>query len=1596
MSPHGQQHQQQEGHQRPGLTLVETEKDRRIRLGLLTPFDRLAGFERKHRAAGFGSLRHLGRPELRPEEAAALTRSGRPVGQVIAEAGRVALEARTSRRMAQFLEPEQLPQQERDVRRVPQHFWRQAASSHSAGGTSRLRRKSTLPRANTAEARAAARAARRAERRTVAAAAAAIGGSVAGGDGSEGAGDGGGSDGIRRRENERRKGGRRREEEVGGEDEEGEREGEGQRRRRRRTTRSGQAAGGGEAGVHPGVAGGGGGGSGGDAEASASVTSSAESAGEGEDHSNFSDELADGGSSGSESYGGTSCSAAAADDDDEGDSEVGAAGDRGDPSSYDDSLYDDADEDFYQERLRRSRAAAAAASAGGGGGHGAMHSSAAAAAASGPPRQRRRRQRQRQTAGYAHLRNGDPDERQHEQHLGEGPKVPAEEEEEEEEEEDVVFEGGFRVPSRLYGRLFDYQQTAVKWLWELHTQRAGGILGDEMGLGKTVQVIAYLAGLHHSGLYRPSLIVCPATVLRQWMRELRSWWPPFRVVLLHESGRSPPAAATAVRPDRPALLEVALSSPSGLVLTTYDNLRLQRDLLLRVRWGVAVLDEGHKIRNPDSEITLVCKQLHTVHRLIMSGSPIQNRLSELWSLFDFIFPGKLGTLPVFQAQFAVPIQVGGYSNASSLQVTTAYKCAVVLRDLTAPYLLRRRKADVAAQLPAKMEQVLFCTLVSEQLELYRAYLASTEVGEILEGSRRALCGIDILRKICNHPDLLERVTAQDAEDYGNPARSGKLRVAERVLTSWHTARQKALLFCQTQQMLDILEKLVAGRGWSYHRMDGGTPVAVRPRLIDDFNTNPDVFVFLLTTKVGGLGVNLTGATRVMLYDPDWNPSTDIQARERAWRIGQSHSVTIYRLITAGTIEEKIYHRQIYKSFLTNKVLRDPRQKRFFTARDISELFVLGPEYRKGASAAAAAAAGGDGGGGTGSLVDTETARIFGATLDMQDALRGGGSGGGGGSGKNRKGLSSTAAAAAALRRRGERDGEDGDGSGGGAATTAAPSGPGPGLSSRCPHQGPDGGSAQRAGWGRSSAAGQSAAAAAGGGAYDAGDEDEVHDGGGGAEADESRVLRELLDGGAGIRGLVDHSKIEGANDPEVIAVHAEAQRVAQRAAEALRRSRLACAAASIATPTWTGRHGRAGAPQLATAAAAPSPPWGGGTCRTQPAQAQPRQQQQQQQQQQRGVESSAALLAQIRSRQQDIRSAAAAASRGADATAGASTSTSGRSHGGGDCSSAGGTAAERLAGELVSFLEEHGGLVGSEELVEAFRSRVVSEQMPLFKQVLRQVAGLRRRAGGGEWVLKPAFATARVPAGLGGGEVASGVAQAQNLLAKMAVQISKKRKFVADGVFYAELNELLTRELAEDGYSGVEVRVTPMRTEIIIRATRTQNVLGEKGRRIRELTSVVQKRFNFPADSVELYAEKVLDRGLCAVAQAESLRYKLLGGLAVRRACYGVLRFVMESGAKGCEVIVSGKLRAARAKSMKFKDGYMVSSGNPAKVYIDAAVRHVLLRQGVLGIKVKIMKDWDPTGKRGPRTPLPDVVKVLEPKEEEIFQEKPHIGKEDM
>jgi DNA excision repair protein ERCC-6 len=527
---------------------------------------------------------------------------------------------------------------------------------------------------------------------------------------------------------------------------------------------------------------------------------------------------------------------------------------------------------------------------------------------------------------------------------------------------DHQFENGIKLPGDIYPALFDYQKTGVQWLGELYSQQVGGIIGDEMGLGKTIQIISFLAGLHYSKkLTKPIIVVAPATVLRQWVNEFHRWWPPLRVSILHSSGSGMLNIGSEGRIEeveemygrgdkKPARSQIAAQrivdrvvNNGHVLVTTYAGLQTYSDILISVDWGYAVLDEGHKIRNPNTAITIYCKELRTANRVILSGTPMQNNLIELWSLFDFVFPMRLGTLVNFRQAFEVPIKLGGYANATNLQVLTATKCAETLKAAISPYLLQRLKVDVASDLPKKSEQVLFCKLTKPQREAYEIFLASNEMQSILKGSRQSLYGIDILRKICNHPDLLDpRLRGKPGYKWGNPNKSGKMQVVKALLEMWKRFGHKTLLFSQGVQMLDIIEEFVKGLdGFNYLRMDGGTNIKDRQGLVDRFNNDPDLHVFLLTTKVGGLGVNLTGANRVIIFDPDWNPSTDVQARERAWRLGQKKEVTIYRLMTAGTIEEKIYHRQIFKQFLTNKILKDPKQRQTFQMKDLYDLFTLG-------------------------------------------------------------------------------------------------------------------------------------------------------------------------------------------------------------------------------------------------------------------------------------------------------------------------------------------------------------------------------------------------------------------------------------------------------------------------------------------------------------------------------------------------------------------------------------------------------------------------------------------------------------------------------
>lgn len=837
----------------------------------------------------------------------------------------------------------------------------------------------------------------------------------------------------------------------------------------------------------------------------------------------------------------------------------------------------------------------------------------------------------------------------------------------------ATLEGGLKIPETIFSKLFDYQKVGVQWLWELHCQKAGGIIGDEMGLGKTIQILAFLGSLHFSGLYKPSIIICPVTLLQQWKREAKKWYPSFRVELLHDSVQETPSRKKQPRSSDSdcdtddlsdsdyeekssskstkkwdSLIDRVLRSESGLLITTYEQLRLQGDKLLDIEWGYAVLDEGHRIRNPNTDVTLICKQLQTVHRIIMTGAPIQNKLSELWSLFDFVFPGKLGVLPVFEAEFAVPISVGGYANATPLQVSTAYRCAVVLRDLIMPYLLRRMKADVDAQLPKKTEHVLFCSLTPEQRSVYRAFLASSEVEQIFDGNRNSLYGIDVMRKICNHPDLLEREHSYGNPDYGNPKRSGKMKVVAEVLNVWKEQGHRVLLFAQTTQMLDIMENFLIAGGYNYRRMDGMTPVKQRMALIDEFNNSNDVFIFILTTKVGGLGTNLTGANRVIIFDPDWNPSTDMQARERAWRIGQKKDVTVYRLITRGTIEEKVYQRQIYKHFLTNKILKNPQQRRFFKARDMKDLFTLKDD--------------GDGG-------STETSNIFGQFSQNVNVI---------GDSKDKEDeltplKPSTSTADLENKEVGEHIGED---------------------------------------------------------------KGNLND----RKADEETSFLQSLFDAHGIHSAVNHDAIMNAHDEEKMKLEEEASKVAQRAAEALRQSRMLRSRESINVPTWTGKSGAAGAPSsvrrkfgsavnshLVSSRQSEEVPNNGASKLNGFA---------------AGASSgealsSAELLARIKRNQEQATNdglqhqlAMGAPSNGRERSA---------ANGHSRSASNSRVLPELLIRQICTFIQRNGGRITSAIIVDHFKDRIPSKDLPLFKNLLKEIASLEKHPNGSYWVLKPEY-----------------------------------------------------------------------------------------------------------------------------------------------------------------------------------------------------------------------------------------------------------------
>lgn len=502
----------------------------------------------------------------------------------------------------------------------------------------------------------------------------------------------------------------------------------------------------------------------------------------------------------------------------------------------------------------------------------------------------------------------------------------------------------YSCPTALWETLYDFQKSGVKFLVSKYEMHTGGLLADEMGLGKSIQIIGFIASIISSfgKLDKPALIICPSTLVSHWEDQFDKWGNGL-VQTRHLGDHG--------------VDSVSQSAPY-VYIVSYEMFRSRyAKETKKIQFSVTVLDEAQRIRNPDAKITLAVKQIDCYCRVALSGSPIQNNLSELWSIFDFVAPGRLGTLPTFQEELAIPIEEGTKPRASFQQIQMSHRCAIVVRDLTAPFMLRRLKSDFSTdlQLSNKEEQVLFCQLSPEQIEIYVKFLSTNTVRHVVQSSTdvrrrqadrgKTFYALSILRRISNHPDLLLS-NPLDVDDYGEISRSGKLGVLVPLLKLWHRQDKRCLVFSQSLGMLDILEIVLGKLGMSFARMDGSTPMNARTAIVEEFDStnkkmkNPNIgpFCLLLSTRVGGVGLNLTAASRVVIFDPDWNPMTDAQARERSWRIGQREDVKIYRLIAADTVEEVICKRQIYKHHLANKILTDPRQGRIADWDGIYDLF----------------------------------------------------------------------------------------------------------------------------------------------------------------------------------------------------------------------------------------------------------------------------------------------------------------------------------------------------------------------------------------------------------------------------------------------------------------------------------------------------------------------------------------------------------------------------------------------------------------------------------------------------------------------------------
>ena len=459
-------------------------------------------------------------------------------------------------------------------------------------------------------------------------------------------------------------------------------------------------------------------------------------------------------------------------------------------------------------------------------------------------------------------------------------------------------EDDIKIPESLEKILRYYQKTGYKWLKTLDNYRFGGILADDMGLGKTVQMLSIVAGYIDEGTERrASIVICPSSLTLNWQNEAEKFTNGLKTLVIRGNAQE--------RKE-----QIAKIGEYDLIITSYDLLKRDVETYKenKYQFRFAIADEAQYLKNSNTQNAKAVKEILADTRYALTGTPIENSLAELWSIFDYIMPGYLFGYKKFKNEYETPIVKDNSEKAMKK-----------LKMLIEPFVLRRTKKQVLTELPEKTITVLNNQMKEEQEKIYLNYLAQAkqEVAEAIDakGFERShiqvLAALTRLRQICCHPSLF-------IKDYKEG--SSKLEQCIEIIKDATEAGHKILLFSGYTSMFELIEKELNANDITYFKLTGSTKVDERIKLVDEFNENKDVKVFLISLKAGGTGLNLTGADMVIHYDPWWNASAENQATDRAYRIGQKNNVQVYKLITKNSIEEKIYELQQKKAELIDNML----------------------------------------------------------------------------------------------------------------------------------------------------------------------------------------------------------------------------------------------------------------------------------------------------------------------------------------------------------------------------------------------------------------------------------------------------------------------------------------------------------------------------------------------------------------------------------------------------------------------------------------------------------------------------------------------------